>query len=465
MPLPQNDLAISAPVYLHTYPGSDKFSWSSELRHLSSRKVLSIAWWPIFKFHQHWFTHSAFFKSCKQLPQFADLWKTIQKGAFAYNTLFFGMKPFRRSATDLADITTLALFFGDEFIDGLATTAGKPFIRQLVQNDPDIFYLQVKIKADKVKLFYRFDLCKLLPADVLQQVNSKYQVTYQRFYELLQYFLQLINEWLGKLPAPKAEMTANKIADACNTCIESFLHDVNSYPVPGSIRDIPEVLHFHELKTAYMQKKLLELRCILVNKEDMMNSTQASGWLDIMRVIQIYDDIHDPVIDDGLQDNILLSIACHRFPDEWEWFCANKHLIKQEKDKSLLLSLYMPCSTEYCLHLASDKIKIMNWEQQKIMHYLIFKNKYVLYKENADESIVENGGFLLQFYLRVKDRMPHLPVQAVKSYAINTCIHLSKERKKLLRKVNFTNAYQLRYNLLSLPVAVKAKIFDMITAN
>jgi hypothetical protein len=214
-----------------------------------------------------------------------------------------------------------------------------------------------------------------------------------------------------------------------------------------------------------MQKKLLELRCTLVNKEDVMNSTQASGWLDIMRVIQIYDDIHDPVLDDGLQDNILLSIACHYFPDEWEWFCANKLLLEQQMNKSLLLSMHMPCSMEHCLQLASDKITAMNWEQQKIMHYLIFKNKYVLYKENTDHGIEDKSGFLLQFYLRVKDRMPHLSVQAIKSYAINTCIHLKKEKKQLLRKVNFSTAYQLRYNLLSLSAETKATIFDTVTTN
>ena len=464
MPLPQNEPAF-APAYLHVYPGKGKFSWSSELRHLGSRKFLSFMWWPVFTFNQRWFTHSDFFLSCRKLPEFMDLWKTIQKGAFAYNTLFFGMNPVRRSSTDLADITTLALFFGDEFIDGIATTAGKPFIQQLVKNDPELFYMQVKVKAGKVILTYKFDLPELLPAEVLEKVNAKYDVSYQKFYDLLRYFLRLINEYISRLPKPVAEKAAYKIADACNTCIESFLHDVNSCPVPGSIREVPIVLHFHELKTAYMQKKLLELRCILVNKEDVMSSTQASGWLDIMRVVQIYDDIHDPVIDDGLQDNILLSVACHYFPKEWEWFCTNRTLLEKENNRSLLFSLYMPSSMEYCLQLAGNRITTMNWEQQKIMHYLIFKNKYSLFRDNSDERLEANENFLFQFYLQVKDKMPHLSPQAVKSYAINTCVHLHKERKQLLRSVNFSTAYQLRYNLLSLSAETKAKIFDTVTAN
>ncbi len=196
MPLPQNDLLISPPVRLHAYPGMGKFSWSSELRHLSSKRFLSIFWWPAFKYHQRWFTHSDFFLSCKELPELMDLWKTIQKGAFAYNTLFFRMTPLHRSTTDLADITTLALFFGDEFIDGIATTAGKSFIQQLVKNDPELFYMQTKIQAGKVILVYRFDLPRLLPAEMLQQINPKYRVSYLRFYELLCYFLHVINEYL-----------------------------------------------------------------------------------------------------------------------------------------------------------------------------------------------------------------------------------------------------------------------------
>jgi hypothetical protein len=93
----------SAP--LQAYTGSHKFSWATEFRHLLSRRFLKISWWPLFKFQQRWFTHSAFMLSCKRMPEFDKLWNTIQKGAFAYNNLFLGLSPLRRHATDLADIT------------------------------------------------------------------------------------------------------------------------------------------------------------------------------------------------------------------------------------------------------------------------------------------------------------------------------------------------------------------------
>src|SRR5262245_3318738 len=108
MPLRQNQLLVSGKtsVPFHAYTGSHKFSWATEMRHLLSRKLLKIVWWPLFKFQQRWFTDSPFMLSCREMPEFDKLWGTIQKGAFAYNNLFLGLSPFRRHATDLADITT-----------------------------------------------------------------------------------------------------------------------------------------------------------------------------------------------------------------------------------------------------------------------------------------------------------------------------------------------------------------------
>jgi hypothetical protein len=466
MPLPQNQLNVSAPgsVTMHAFTGSAKFSWPSELRHFVSYRFLNILWWPIFKLRQRWFSHSPFMMSCKKLPEFAGLWKTIQKGAFAYNSLFLRLSPLRRSSTDLADITTLALFFGDEFIDGLAGAAGKPLICKLAQTDPERFYLRKKITLQAVTLEYLFELDHLLPPDVLRHVNEKYKITYQEFYDLLQHFLVMMNECLRKLPFEKAQKAADKIADACNTCLESFLNDVHSLCQEGHLKDEATVLHFHETKTAYMQEKLLELRCVLADREQSIRSVQMPGWLNIMRVVQIYDDLQDMIIDDGLQDNLVLSVAYNYFPGEWRWFCKNKILLLREKQKYVLLALHMPGSLQHCFQLASERMKTMNWEQQKIMHYLILKNDYSLYKSDED-NLDDKDNFSVAFYQAIKDQMPHVSNQAIKAFVIDTCIHLTKSRRGLLRRINFSTGYQLRYNLLSVPQEIKAFIFDRIAKN
>lgn len=444
-----------APPYVHP----EEFSWRSESRYFFSRKMLNICCWPLFQFYQRKFSRSAFMISCKKLPGFSELWEMIQKGSFAYNTLYLGLNPVYRSAADLADITTLALFFGDEFIDGIMATSGKLFMKKLMAENTHRFYLIVKTGSGKIKLQYAFDVNKLIPQAALGHVNEKYGISYLEFYKLLQHFLELINKRLAMLPASKGERAAFKIAEACNTCFESFLHDVNSDSC-NEIRAIPEVIHFHELKTAYMQKKLLELRCILVEKET--GAEKINGWMDMMRVIQVYDDIQDIINDDGEQDNIVLSAAYHLFHPEWEWLRANRHLLKEEHNASLLLSLYMPCSIAYCMQMAAEKISRLDWEQQKIMHYILLSHRYKLYTGSAGKT-GDNKNTLLTYYQMIKGKMLHMPVEAIKSFIIDTCMHLHAERKQLLRNASLSVAYQLKYNLLSLPVATKAAIFDELS--
>ena len=442
-----------------------KFSWANELKNIFSYKFFNFLLWPVFKMRQRHFTRSTIFKLCRPLPGFLNLWKTIQRGSFAYNTLFLGIIPVHRSSsrTDLADITTLALFFGDEFIDGIRLSAGKDFILRLLNNNAKHFYLRKSIKDKKVRVEYSFELLKLLPTHVLEEVNPKYKISYRRFYYLLKYFLQHINKHLAKLPLDKAEHVADKIADACNTCLESYLHDINSYPEQDGDSDIATLLEYHELKTRYMQRKLLEVRCSLADREDAMHSIQSQGWINIMSVVQIYDDMQDIVVDDGFQDNLLLCTARRYFPIEWEWFAANKELLKTKEHAALFTSLYMPCSVQFCLQLASDKIITMNWEQQKITHFLLKKNWFIAYKNKAVIFCCKNE--LSGIYQSIKNKMQHLTDTAIKSYAVDICFHKRNARRQLLKKVNITRAYQLKYNLLSMSIETKAAIFNDVTKN
>lgn len=94
------------------------------------------------------------------------------------------------------------------------------------------------------------------------------------------------------------------------------------------------------------------------------------------------------------------------------------------------------------------------------MHYLLFKHKYILYR--GDENFT-NKNFLVRFYHGVKEKLPHLSADSIKSFAIDNCIHLPAVKKQLLSKVDFSTSYQLQYDLLSLPVETKATIFDEVT--
>lgn len=459
MQRPNSVAALLPGQPLQALRGTASFSWSSEIRHLASGKLLSGMAWPYYRLRQRYLTASPVFTTCKKLPGFNRLWSTIQKSGFAYDTLLLSLNPWQRSPTDLADLTTLALFWGDAFIDGIAQSAGKPMVVSLLRNDPELFYLQVDTHSASPELYYRFDLAGILPASILREVNPDYGITYQHFYALLQQFLGLINQSLAALSPEMASDCAGRIAEACNTCLDSFLADIRETSPSDQPRDISSVLHYHELKTACMQKKLLALRCALAGNQDAMNSSQASGWLDLMRVIQIYDDIHDPIVDHGIQDNLLLSAAFHLFPAEWKWFLNQKSRLLACRDSHLLFSAHMPGSMECCLQLASARIRPMNWEQQKIMHYLILRNHYSVY---GFESVSKGPGFLASFYRCVRSRMPHLSNTVVKSFAIDTAVHLPSCRRDIAGRLCLSEGYQLRFNPLALTPETKAGFFDQI---
>jgi len=112
------------------------------------------------------------------------------------------------------------------------------------------------------------------------------------------------------------------------------------------------------------------------------------------------------------------------------------------------------------MQLAAGKIKTMNWEQQKIMHYLLLKNKYLVYRQD----FFPKDDFLFNFYWNIKNRMGHLSQESIKSFAIDTCIHLKETRRELLKNVGFSTAYQLRYNLFILSHQEKALVFDKVIA-
>lgn len=448
---------------LQHYAGTDRFSWTAEWKHLLSPNLFKAGWWPLFRLNQRRLQKQPVFRECMGLPGFPDLWKTIQKGSFAYNHLFLGLSPLRYTRRlQVADITTVALFFGDEFIDGVASATGKKFVQDLIGQHPEKFTLRVKKTGTSHRLCYLFDMEKLLPAAVLEQVNEKYRVTYRQLYRLLTGFLELLNAELAHMPPELAGKTAAKIASACNTCYYSFVHD-NYNDAPITTPALPrEVLHFHEQKTAFMQARLLELRCVLAEKEEAMNCIHMPGWLDIMRVIQVYDDIHDAVLDYSVQDNLLLSVAFHHYPAEWEWFCRH---VKQEEGKKecrVLLSRYMPASMQFCFQLAAEKILRMNWEQQKIMHYLVFRNNYSLHLEFPGEQLPVQENFLAGFYRQLQARLPRLSPEQIKSFIVDTYMHVPGLRKKILRRLSLSAAYQLRYNLFSVPPSAKAAIFDKL---
>jgi hypothetical protein len=107
----------------------------------------------------------------------------------------------------------------------------------------------------------------------------------------------------------------------------------------------------------------------------------------------------------------------------------------------------------------------MSWEQRKIMHYLLFKNWFIAKKEGEEifkKHEKEKSALLWSLFGEMKEKMPHLPAEYVKTYIIETCFHYTPLQKYILKKTELSLVYQLRYDLFSIPVETKAAVFDRL---
>ena len=188
--------------------------WKHEIMSWLAPVNFYINFWQPVRLRNYFFTRHRFFKTALDLPHFNTLWGNICKGSFAYNTFLFRKSPLSKNYnnTFLADLTSLALLFGDEFVDGICTETGKAKVQELLKENGNSFYLHInKNRSGYPELEYSFDLYKLIPAPLWKKINEKYGITYGEFYELLKDLLHLINHRLKNMNCDRAEKAAAKI--------------------------------------------------------------------------------------------------------------------------------------------------------------------------------------------------------------------------------------------------------------
>jgi len=347
--------------------------------------------------------------------------------------------------------------FGDEFIDGISQATGKAFIARLIKGNKEHFYLRYKAENGKTILYYHFDVRQLIDAALLENVNEKYAISYNRFYDLLLLLLEDINQQLSKLPQHFAEATAQRITGVCNACFDTYIHDIEDGPVQHNSGNSAELLHFHTQKNQPVQYQLLELRCLLAKQLHVMEHPSIEGWLNIISVMQYYDDMLDAAADDEYQDNIFLNIARQKFDDEWNWFKENKHLLVNAATIAGTLSVHMPCSVHACMKLISRMVQQMDWQQQKICNYLLRKNWFV----TGANSINLSGPAIHSLYHNIASKMKgRVGAVEIKAYLADACFHSEVLRQRLFAGSTWAEAYEMRLNMLSMSIDKKCRIFD-----
>ena len=442
--------------------------WKDEIAHwFAPINFYVYLWQPVRSRNHYFFARHSFFKTAFKLPHFNKLWDNICKGSFAYNTFLFRKPAFSKNYnnTFLADLTCLALLFGDEFIDGICAKIGKPTVLQLLKDNGNKFYLNVtKKETGYPELEYSFDLHNLIPDSLWKIRNEKYGITYFEFYDLLKKLLDLMNERIRKMKPLLAEKAAIKIKECCDLCFDTFIHDVKDTPVQLYYRGMIPPTEWHEKKNRSIQLKLLELRCVLFDKEVDCFGKNFEGWLDIISTMQVYDDMQDCRSDEPFQDNLLLAFASGSFPEELEWFHENKKKFIDDEQWRMLVSMHMPCSVYLCTKFTKDRMtQNMNWVQKKICNYL-WKNNW-FHTVSAFEIRTEPEN--IRNLNEILDKT--FPVYQLtssetewRSYALEISFHDKQLKKYILSKAGFLKRYFLFFNFIQMSSFEKTELVKKI---
>jgi hypothetical protein len=454
----------------HLYVVKDRgetSDWKDEVIHWFALINFYVYLWQPVRLRNYFLTRHSFFKTAFTLPHFNTLWDNICKGSFAYNTFLFRKPAFSKNYknTFLADLTCLALLFGDEFIDGICNKTGKAKVQQLLKENGNRFYLHInKTENGYPELEYSFDLYDLMPGFAWEIKNEKYGITYSRFYTLLKELLDLMNERLKKMNRSIAENAATKIKEACDLCFDTFIHDVKDIPVQLYYKGMIPPTVWHEKKNRSIQLKLLELRCFLFDKPVISFDKKFDGWLDIISTMQVYDDMQDCRTDDHFQDNLLLAFASGNFPDEMKWFHENKKKCVDDEKWKMQVSMHMPCSSYLCTKFTKDRmVANMNWVQKKIGNYL-WKNNWFNPSADLEKRNEEDNAQRLAEILDSTFTVFQLTNSETewKSYSLEIAFHDKKLKKYILSKADFLSRYFLFFNFIQISSFEKTDLINKI---
>lgn len=324
-----------------------------------------------------WYTRRN--KNLQQILQFKELLpvrNNIEKGSFAYDSLLFKQSFFQllQNKSHLANLVCLAILFGDEFIDGIADTFGKQKTAELLGNNEYNFDLQFKETATSFELYYAFDICELLPHEVLNNTNTKYEISYAQFYRHLLFLLAEMNRCIKKLHKETAREAAQLVCKVCNLCFDTYKTDVAGFHADYTLE---ELLHYQKSKDDDIVNILLTLRAVLLNKRQLKYQKEFGSWSSMVRCMQLYDDMEDAAKDCDFQMNLCCWFARNYFVAEWNFLQQHKEHLRLLKGVELnaTIALHMPGSCmlvmQYARHIACTKL---NWVQRKITNYLWRKN-------------------------------------------------------------------------------------------
>lgn len=452
------------------------FSFINELKHFLHFAGTMFWAFPIGLFMRRLIRKNKRLNHILQFRELLSVRNNIEKGSFAYDTLLFKISPFQllKNKSHLANLVCLAILFGDEFIDGLATQYGKENIQNILVNPLLNYYLKYKIVNKKYELYYQFNICDVIPKSILEKNNPKYNISYQSFYNHLNFLLKEMNRYLKKLQKNEANEVAMLICKVCNNCFDTYKVDINAFNEDYTFHDL---LQYQKTKDDDIIQVLLTLRAVLLNKKSWQYQKQFSTWSSMISSMQLYDDMQDAAADCNYQMNRLCYLAKKYFYHEWQWLLANKQNLLTMKGLVLYetISFHMPASTIITMQFARNiSTTKLNWVQRKIQNYLWCKNwlgfnnellnnddSFLLHPENNQRSSINSKLHFVQLQLK-KINHPLISNDMKWSHFIDLILMDKNLKEWLFKIITKKEKYFLTSCFLEFPISKKAALAKRI---
>jgi hypothetical protein len=479
--LPQSDIHV-LPQHAHAnfaawllqenerLAGAHSFSMATELRQ-TARLLKAMVWaFPTGLLLRWQMRRQVQLRRILQFEPLLAARSNIEKSSFAYDTLLFGEPLYNllRHKTHLANLVCLAIMFGDEFIDGIANTYGKKDTASLLTNPEYNFQLQYRQGKTNAELYYAFDICEILPPQVLDAVNEKYKITYRQFYSHLLYLLAEMNRQLCRLDADCAEEAAGIICRVCNNCFDTYRADVLCFNPQYTLA---ELLAYQRSKDDAVVHQLLTLRAVLLGKKQLKYQKHFGSWSSILRSLQLYDDMQDAATDSHYQMNLCCWLAQNYFAAEWQWLLQHRQALSllPEAEVSALVALHMPGACMLTMQYARYiSLGGLSWVQRKMVNHLWRKNWLGLHSKQ---------GVCLATLLHMVQASPPMRLYAIhalvsrcshpslnethcKSWAIDIALMDPTLRRWMLKRLTHTQRYRLLSCFLECSMEEKAAWYN-----
>jgi len=423
----------------------------------------------------------------RHFESISSLWKTINILSFQINYFIFkkGIREIIQGKSELADLSSLVMLIGDDFIDQIARKKGCKTIISIFNSKKDPFEIKINddftLQSDDLILLY-----KSLHIEK-EKVSDKDSMTFDQLYEVMTTIFSEINARLLTLSRAKRETACKSISSYLNYCLSTYMDDLLFSTLENEKKcNLNNTRWYFYKKNNCVMMYGLWLRATLLDLRYENFLPQIREWGSLVENIQLYDDLRDMIPDWNYQPNYAHILSFGYFRDEHEWFENNIHTLSGDFTASEIaeICIAMPKTVAHTM-LISKYMGITHldwftrfatnycWKQNWTFAFLILNS----FKRNPKLNLTTNralSGFCdifttcskavnLVFSLMTRTVSLYMNFRMKEfyfDYLLMICLHDSNFSKQFYYRTNILHTYNLTFRFQFMKTGYRAKLLN-----